>query len=80
MNRHFLLLATIGALFAVGCASVEPQSAEASQDKRYVTGSRIPARDGNTSAEVKSVGNRDAIDDITQRSRVFMPAKGAPTQ
>ena len=77
MNRYFVVVAAIAALSVVGCASVEQQSAESKADKTYTTGSRIPTRDGTSSADVKTVGNRDATDDISQRARVGLPTKGA---
>ena len=76
MNRIDLLLATIAATFIAGCASVPPQRSEPQQDKGYVTGSRLPARDGDSSASVKSIENKQGIDDMMQRGNIIVPQKG----
>ena len=76
MNRSDLLFATIAAIVVVGCASVATQTSEPQQDKTYVTGSRLPARDGGTSADVKSIGNKQGIDDMMQRGSIYLPPKG----
>jgi hypothetical protein len=78
MNRSYLLPVTIAVIFVAGCASMDPNSAEPRPDKRYVTGSRLPAHDGNTSADVKSIDSKDAIDDVMQRRNISIPGKGAP--
>jgi uncharacterized protein YceK len=75
MNRYDLFLATIVAVLIAGCASVTTQTAEAQQDKTVVTGSRLPARDGATSADVKSIGTKEGIDDMMNRSNVIIPPR-----
>ena len=78
MNRSHLLPVTIAAMFVAGCASPDPNSAEPRSEKRYVTGSRIPAPEGNTSASVKSTETREGIDDVLQGRNVVVPGKGGP--
>ncbi len=78
MNRSCLLAVTIAAIFAVGCASTEPNSAEPRSEKRYVTGSRIPAPDGNTSANVKSIETKEGVDEALRGRNVVVPGKGGP--
>jgi hypothetical protein len=77
MNRYDLLLATIAAVLIAGCASVTSQTAEPQRDKTVITGSRLPAREGATSADVKSIGNKEGIDDM-MRGTSYIPPKGGP--
>jgi hypothetical protein len=77
MNRYDLLLATIAAVLIAGCASVTTQTAEPQRDKTVITGSRLPVREGATSAEVKSIGNKQGIDDM-MRGTSYIPPKGGP--
>ena len=77
MNRYTLPVAAIAVAFAAGCASVATQPAEPQQDKGYVTGSRLPSRDRDSSASVKSIENKQGIDDMMQRGSIHMPPKGA---
>jgi len=78
MNRYNWILAAVavGGLFA--CATTPtPQAADSPDDKAYVTGSRLPVRDNSTSANVKGITNKDAIDDMMNRgSSVYIPPKG----
>jgi PBP1b-binding outer membrane lipoprotein LpoB len=76
MNRYDLLLATIAAVLIAGCASVTTQTAEPQQDKTVVTGSRLPAREGAASADVKSIGSKEGIDDMMKRGSVIVPQRG----
>jgi hypothetical protein len=76
MNRYDLLLATIAAVLIAGCASVTSQTAEPERDKTLVTGSRLPAREGATTADVKSVSSKEGIEDMMNRSSVIVPLKG----
>ena len=76
MNRYDLLHAAIAAMLVAGCASVAPQTDEPQRDKTHVTGSRLPARDGGTSANVKSISNKEDIDDVMQRGSVIAPPGG----
>ncbi len=69
MNQSHLLPVALAVLVVAGCASPEPNSAEPQSDKHYVTGSRIPARDGNTSAAVKSVETKEGVDEAAWRQR-----------
>jgi hypothetical protein len=64
---------------AAGCASPEPQTAQTRNDKVFTTGSRIPVRDGNTSAPVKSIDNREATQIINDHSQINIPPKNGPT-
>jgi len=77
MNRYSLLLAAIGGTFVASCASVATQPAEPQQDKDYVTGSRLPSRDRDSSASVKSIENKQGIDDMMGRGSTHLPPKGA---
>jgi hypothetical protein len=78
MNRPCLLAVVVAAIFAVACASTEPNSAEQRSEKRYLTGSRIPAPDGSTSANVKSVDGKEGVDDTLRGRDVVLPPKGGP--
>jgi len=68
VNRYWLVAAALAAVAMVACTSVEPQQqvGENKPDKSYITGSRIPVRDGSTSASVKSVDNKQGVDDMMQ--------------
>ena len=68
MNRYGLLAAALGAVAMAACTSVEPQqqSGENKPDKTYITGSRIPVREGSGSASVKSIDNKQGVDDMMQ--------------
>jgi hypothetical protein len=79
MNRSTLLLATIAATFVAGCAStpITNPAAAAQDEKTVVTGSRLPSRDRDSSSSVKSIDNKQGIDDMMQRgSGIFIPPKG----
>ena len=78
MNRSYLLPVTITAMAVAGCASVDSNSAEPRSEKRHVTGSRIPASEGNTSANVKSIESKEGIDDAMQGRNINVPGKGGP--
>jgi hypothetical protein len=78
MHRSCLLPVTIAAIFVAGCASTEPNSAEPRSEKRYVTGSRIPAPEGTGSADVKSIETREGVDDAMRGRSVTVPGKGGP--
>ena len=78
MNRPCLLAVTIAVIFAVACASTGPNSAEPRSEKRFLTGSRIPAPDGSASANVKSVESKEGIDDTLRGRDVVLPPKGGP--
>lgn len=80
MNRYDLILAAIAATVVVGCATTPaPQTAanDSPDDKAYVTGSRLPVRDNSTTANVKGITNKNAIDDMMQKgSTIYIPPKG----
>lgn len=78
MNRYDVILAAIAATVVVGCATTPtPQAAESQDDKAYVTGSRLPVRDNSTTANVKGITNKNAIDDMMNRgSNTYIPPKG----
>src|ERR1700693_3222446 len=73
MNRYDLLLATIAVVLVAGCASVTTQTAEPERNKTVVTGSRLPAREGATSADVKAVTTKEGIEGMMQRGSVIVP-------
>lgn len=79
MNRCTLLFAAIAATFVAGCAStpIINSAAEAQDEKTRVTGSRLPTRDRDSSASVKSIENKQGIDDMTGRGSIHIPPKGA---
>jgi hypothetical protein len=76
MNRSHLLSVTIAAIFVAGCASTKPNSAEPRSEKRYLTGSRIPAPEGTGSADVKSIESKEGVDDALRGRNIVGPPKG----
>ena len=78
MNRYDLILAAVAGSVLFGCATTpDPQVAESQDDKAYVTGSRLPVRDSSTTANVKGITNKNAIDDMMNRgSNTYIPPKG----
>ena len=69
MNRYELLAAAVGIALVAGCASTDRQAASADgkaaaseDDKTYITGSRIPVRDGRGHRDVKATTDRQEID------------------
>ena len=77
MNRYCLLAAVIAAAFVVACATPESQqSAENKSDKVYNTGSRLPVRDGSGSRDVKSVTDKESIDDMMRNRPAGGPKAG----
>ena len=76
MNRCYLLSFVIAGVLVAGCTATAPNSAEPQAEKRTVTGSRIPARDGTTSAPVQSTENKEGIDDAVRNRGVAIPGKG----
>jgi len=77
VNRYRLLPAVIAAAFVAACAAPESQpSAENKPDKVYNTGSRLPARDGSGSGDVKSVTNKESIDDMMRSKPAAAPKAG----
>ncbi len=81
MIRYDLILAAIATTVIAGCATAPSQTAaaESADDKAYVTGSRLPVRDNSSTANVKGIANKNAIDDMMNRgSSVYIPPKGGP--
>jgi hypothetical protein len=78
MNRSYLLPVAVAAIFVAGCASTEPNSAEPRSEKRYVTGSRIPAPEGTSSADVKSIESKEGVDEAMRGRSIVVPGKGSP--
>ena len=78
MNRYNVVVAAVAFAALAGCATTPTSPAEEQpDDKAYVTGSRLPVRDNSTSASVKGVANKNAIDDMMNRgSSVYIPPKG----
>ena len=68
MNLYNTVLAAVAVAAAAACATPNPpnqqaqQAAESQEDKGYVTGSRIPVRNGATTADVKGISGKDAMD------------------
>ena len=67
MNGRALLVAAVGIAFAAGCATTERQAATDDDDKVYVTGSRIPVKEGKGSQSVQSTATRQGIDDMLRK-------------
>jgi hypothetical protein len=78
MNRFYLVCVTIAAIFTAGCASTDANRAEPRAEKRHVTGSRIPAPEGTSSAAVQSTESKEGIDDTLRGRNVVVPGKGGP--
>ncbi len=81
MNRYNTVLAAVAITVAAACATPNPPDQQASQsqeDKGYVTGSRIPVRNGGTTADVKGVSGKDAMDAMRRNSTA--PAPGIPSK
>jgi hypothetical protein len=77
VNRYYLLPAIIAAAFVVACATPQSQpSAENKPDKVYNTGSRLPARDGSGTQDVKSVTSKESIDDMLRSKPAGLPKAG----
>jgi hypothetical protein len=76
MNRYHLLFAAVAATFVAGCATAPTPAPVGQDDKTYVTGSRLPARDGDSSSTVNSTSNKQNIDDMMQRGSIIIPPKG----
>jgi hypothetical protein len=76
MNRCNLLLASIALTFLAGCATPNtPAAADTQSGGTAVTGSRIPIRDGGSS-DVKSIQNKESIDDAMRSRSIQVPSKG----
>jgi hypothetical protein len=66
MNPSRLLPIAIAAVLAAGCAPMDQKPAEPQPERDYVTGSRLPARDGSSSANVSAVENRQGIEKMVR--------------
>ena len=76
MNRYNTILAAVAVTALFGCATAPTPPTGDQDDKAYVTGSRLPVRDGATAgADVKGVGNKEATEDL-RRSNVYVQPKG----
>jgi hypothetical protein len=75
MNRYWVLVAAVGVAFVAGCSSMGKPTADSDDDKTYVTGSHIPARD---SGSVKSTTDKTEIENAMRRGSIYMPSKGSP--
>lgn len=76
MNRYNTVLAAVAVTVAAACATPNPPNQQASQsqeDKGYVTGSRLPTRNGGTTADVKGISGRDAMDEMRRNSTAGAP-------
>ena len=69
MNRYELMIAAaFAAMLAGGCAtSNNTQKAADDEDKLYVTGSRIPVKNGSVQGPVTVNSDRKSIDDMVRR-------------
>jgi hypothetical protein len=78
MNRYNVVVAAVAFAALAGCATTPtPPAEEQPDDKAYVTGSRLPVRDNSTTANVKGIANKNAIDDMMNRgSQIYIPPKG----
>ena len=81
MNRYSLLSALIAAVAMVACSTAEmqqtQQTSENKPDKSYITGSRIPVHDSTGSASVKTIDNKQGVDDAMQnRAPMTNPSSG----
>ena len=75
MNRYNMVLAAVAVTVAAACATPNPnqQTSQAQEDKGYVTGSRLPTRNGSTTADVKGVSGKDAMDELRRNSTAGAP-------
>ena len=81
MNRYCLLSALIAAVAMAACTTAETQptqqTSENKPDKSYITGSRIPVHDSAGSASVKTIDNKQGVDDAMQnRAPMTNPSSG----
>jgi hypothetical protein len=76
MNRYKMVLAAVAVTVAAACATPNPPNQQASQpqdDKGYVTGSRLPTRNGGTTADVKGISGRDAMEEMRRNTTAGAP-------
>jgi hypothetical protein len=79
MNRYNTILAVVAVTALFGCATAPTPPTGDQDDKAYVTGSRLPVRDGSTTANVKGVTGKEDIDDMLNRATSdYVPPKGGP--
>ncbi len=68
MNRHGLMIAAAcAAVIASGCATSTGSQKADDEEKTYVTGSRIPVKNGNVQGTVSVNADRKSIDDMVRR-------------
>jgi hypothetical protein len=67
MNARALLVAAAGIVFAAGCATTEKQAAVDDDDRVYVTGSRIPVKEGKGHQSVQSTATKQGINDMLRK-------------
>lgn len=67
MNRCNLILATVVCVLVTACASPTSRTSSDPDDKTIVTGSRLPAKDRDSSASVKSIESKSDVGEMMQR-------------
>jgi hypothetical protein len=88
VNSYRVFSVVVAAASLAACATPDsqqssaqsaPQSTSSYHEKVYTTGSRIPVKeDGGGSASVKSVDNKQGIDDAMQNRNIYIPPAGGP--
>ena len=76
MNRYNTVLAAVAFSVVAACATPNPpnqQDQQSQEDKGYVTGSRLPVRNGGTAADVKGISGKDAMDAMRRNSTAPAP-------
>ena len=76
MNRYNMIVAAVAVAVVAACATPNPQAPQAPQaqdDKGYVTGSRLPVRNGGTTADVKGISGKDAMDELRRNTTAGAP-------
>jgi hypothetical protein len=77
MYRSYLLAAAVTVTFLFGCAPMDNKPGDPAEEKTHITGSRLPVRDGATSASVDSSDQRNsAIGGWVPAGNVSIPPKG----
>jgi predicted methyltransferase MtxX (methanogen marker protein 4) len=78
MNRYNMVFAAVATTFIAGCAAPGAPVPVSQDDKTFVTGSRLPSRDGETTNSVSATANQSNINDAMQRGNIVVPPKGGP--
>jgi hypothetical protein len=69
--KRYVFLAALGATLMAGCSTNNTRTAAIDDDdKTYVTGSRIPVKDGSSA---KSTSDKKDIDDMTKGINAYKP-------